>query len=363
MMDHPRTAARRSNGPSNHRGLVLGIETSCDETSAAVLDRNQGVLANIVASQDIHRIYEGVVPEIASREHVRLLVPTIRTALSAAQATLDEIEAICVTAGPGLVGSLLVGVTTTKGLALARGLPFLGVNHLEGHVMSPFLEDASLTPPVLVLVVSGGHTLLVHVPTLDRIEVVGRTRDDAAGEAFDKVAVMLGLGYPGGAALERHAQGGDDRAYDFPRVRLETESLDFSFSGIKTAVRVLLQRDENARTDRSRDVAASFQSAVVDVLVEKTLLAQQRYQTPAIAVAGGVAANGALRRAFEFAATSRRLKLVIPRLSYCGDNAAMIAYAGRLRLDRGERSDLTLDANPSLPLGSLPNRAVRKRHS
>jgi N6-L-threonylcarbamoyladenine synthase len=212
------------------------------------------------------------------------------------------------------------------------------------------------------LVVSGGHTLLVHVPALDRIEVVGRTRDDAAGEAFDKVAVMLGLGYPGGAALERHAQGGDERAYDFPRVRLEPESLDFSFSGIKTAVRVLLQRDELSR-DRSRDVAASFQSAMIEILLEKTLLAQQRFQSPAIAVAGGVAANGALRRAFESASAARRLKLVIPRLSYCGDNAAMIAYAGKLRLDRGERSDLTLDADPALPLALLPNRAVRKRRS
>jgi N6-L-threonylcarbamoyladenine synthase len=342
--------------------MILGIETSCDETSAAVLDEGGTVLSNIIASQSIHRIYEGVVPEIASREHVRLLVPTMRTALKEAGAALDDVEALCVTAGPGLVGSLLVGVTTTKSLALARGLPFLGVNHLEGHVVSPFLEDPSLAPPVLVLVVSGGHTLLVHVPALDRIEVVGRTRDDAAGEAFDKVAVMLGLGYPGGAALERHAQGGDERAYDFPRVRLEAESLDFSFSGIKTAVRVLLQRDERAR-ERSRDVAASFQSAIIDILLEKTLLAQQRLHSPAIAVAGGVAANGALRRAFESAAGARRLKLVIPRLSYCGDNAAMIAYAGKLRLDRGERSDLTLDADPALPLGSLPNRAARKRRS
>jgi N6-L-threonylcarbamoyladenine synthase len=342
--------------------MILGIETSCDETSAAVLGESGTVLSNVIASQSIHRIYEGVVPEIASREHVRLLVPTMRSALKEAGTALDDVEALCVTAGPGLVGSLLVGVTTAKSLALARGLPFLGVNHLEGHVVSPFLEDPSLAPPALVLVVSGGHTLLVHVPALDRIEVVGRTRDDAAGEAFDKVAVMLGLGYPGGAALERHAQGGDERAYDFPRVRLEPESLDFSFSGIKTAVRVLLQRDELSR-DRSRDVAASFQSAMIEILLEKTLLAQQRFQSPAIAVAGGVAANGALRRAFESASAARRLKLVIPRLSYCGDNAAMIAYAGKLRLDRGERSDLTLDADPALPLALLPNRAVRKRRS
>jgi len=341
--------------------MYLGIETSCDETAAAVLDENGVVRSNIVASQNIHRIYEGVVPEIASREHVRLLVPTLRAALQEAGATLEDVEAVCVTAGPGLVGSLLVGVTMAKSLALARGWPLSGVNHLEGHVVSPFLEDASLSPPVVVLVVSGGHTLLVHVPSLDRIEVVGRTRDDAAGEAFDKVAVMLGLGYPGGAALERHAEGGDTRAYDFPRVRLEPESLDFSFSGIKTAVRVLLQREDRARSERSRDVAASFQAAMVDILVEKTLHAQQRFQSPAIAVAGGVAANGALRRAFEAACAERRIKLVIPRLSYCGDNAAMIAFAGKLRLDRGERSDLTLDADPGLPLGSLPNRALRRR--
>jgi N6-L-threonylcarbamoyladenine synthase len=253
-------------------------------------------------------------------------------------------------------------VTFAKSLALARGLPLVGVNHLEGHVFSPFLEDPSLAPPVLVLVVSGGHSLLVHVPSFDRLAVLGRTRDDAAGEAFDKVSVMLGLGYPGGAALERHAEGGNARAFDFPRVLLEAGSLDFSFSGIKTAVRVLLERDTHAKSaSGSRDVAASFQAAMVDVLLEKTLRAQEQCGAPAIAIAGGVAANGALRHAFREACTERRLRLVIPRLSYCGDNAAMIAYVGKLRLDRGERSDLTLDADPSLPLGEMPNRAPRRR--
>jgi tRNA N6-adenosine threonylcarbamoyltransferase len=342
--------------------MILGIETSCDETSAAILDRTGRVLSNVVFSQSVHELYDGVVPEIASREHVRTLLPVVDRALDEAGVGLDDVEAIAVTSGPGLVGSLLVGVTTAKGLALARGLPLLGVNHLEAHALSPFLEDPELRPPVIVLVASGGHTLLVHVRSLSELDVVGRTRDDAAGEAFDKVSVLLGLGYPGGAALERLARGGNPEAFAFPRSWLEEGTLDFSFSGVKTALRVAIDRDPAlAEPPRARDVAASFQAAVVEVLVGRTLQAADRFDAPAIAVAGGVAANGVLREAFERECGRTRRKLVIPRLSYCGDNAAMIAFAGRLHLERGERSGLSLDADPRSPLGALPNRAAARK--
>jgi len=335
--------------------LILGIETSCDETAVAVLDAAGTVRSNVVASQTVHREYRGIVPEIASREHVRHLPRVLDRALGDAGVSLDDVHGIAVTAGPGLVGALLVGLTTAKGLALARDLPFVGVNHLEGHALSPFLEDRSLAPPALVLVASGGHTLLVHVKALDALEVVGRTRDDAAGEAFDKVAVLLGLGYPGGAALERLAREGNPRAHDLPRSWLEPDTFDFSFSGIKTAVRVLMEREPVPA-----DVAASFQAAVVEVLVTKTLRAAEGLGVPAVSVAGGVAANGALRSAFETACRERRLRFVVPRMSYCGDNAAMIGWAGKLRLDRGERSDWDLDADPSLPLAAVANRAPRR---
>lgn len=343
--------------------MILGIETSCDETAAAVLDAEGRVRSNVVASQRVHELYGGVVPEIASREHVLKMMPVLDRALADAEATLDDVRAIAVTSGPGLVGSLLVGVTTAKAIALARGLPFVGVNHLEGHVLSPFLEDAELAPPTVVLVASGGHTLLALVKSVDVIDVIGRTRDDAAGEAWDKVSVMLGLGYPGGAALEQLAAGGDVRAFDFPRARLEDGTLDFSFSGVKTSVRLALDRDPSlAQPPRAMDVAASFQAALVEILVEKTMAAVTHTGASAVAIAGGVAANGALRDAMRTAADERRLRFVVPRLSYCGDNAAMIAYAGKLRMDRGERSGFDLDANPGLPLGGAPNRAPRARH-
>ncbi len=343
--------------------MILGIETSCDETAAAVLDADGQVLSNVIASQKVHELYGGVVPEIASREHMKHVVPVIRRALDEADVTLDDVEALAVTAGPGLVGALLVGVTTAKGLALARDFPLLGVNHLEGHVLSPFLEDPDLSRPAVVLVASGGHTLLVHVKAFDDIEVIGRTRDDAAGEAWDKVSVLLGRGYPGGAAIERLAKDGDAKAHAFPRAWLEEGTHDFSFSGIKTAVRFALERDPSlAGESAARDVAASFQAAMVEVLVGKTMRAASDLGVTSVALAGGVAANGALRSAFEAACTARRLQFVVPRLEYCGDNAAMIAHAGRLRFERGERSDYSLDADPNLPLGAGPNRApVRKK--
>jgi N6-L-threonylcarbamoyladenine synthase len=342
--------------------LILGIETSCDETAAAVLDEDGSVLSNVVYSQKAHELYGGIVPEIASREHVQRLVPVVRRALAEAGVTLDAVDRIAVTAGPGLVGSLLVGITTAKSLALARGVPFLGVNHLEAHAVSPFLEERALEPPLLVLVASGGHTLLVLVRSFESLEVVGRTRDDAAGEAYDKVSVLLGLGYPGGAAVERLAAGGDTAAFDFPRAWLEPGTFDFSFSGIKTAVRLALERDPGLKEEeRARDVAASFQAAMIEVMVGKTMRAAEHFGVPAVSVAGGVAANRALRAAFAEACAERRLRLVVPRLEYCGDNAAMIAFCGKLRMDRGERSSLALDADANLPIGSVPNRAPRRK--
>jgi N6-L-threonylcarbamoyladenine synthase len=342
--------------------MILGLETSCDETAAAILDPAGIVLSSVVASQRVHELYDGVVPEIASREHLKKLLPVVDRALEDADIGLDDVEGIAVTAGPGLVGALLVGLTAAKGMALARDLPFVGVNHLEGHALSPFLEDPELEAPAVVLVASGGHTLLVHVKSLDELEVIGRTRDDAAGEAYDKVSVMLGLGYPGGAALEKLAAKGDPAKHAFPRSWLEPDTLDFSFSGIKTAVRVALDKDEKLRRGRrAADVAASFQAAVIEMLVTRTVQAAERTGVTAVSVAGGVAANGALRLAMEKECERRRLRLVIPRLEYCGDNAAMIAFAGRRRLDRGDVDDFKLDADPNLPLGSVPNRAKGRK--
>jgi len=318
--------------------MILGIETSCDETAAAIMNPGGAILSSVVASQQVHELYDGVVPEIASREHLRTLLPVVDRALEEADLGMDDVEAIAVTAGPGLVGALLVGLTTAKGIALARDLPFVGVNHLEGHAL--------------------GHTLLVHVKTLDELEVIGRTRDDAAGEAFDKVSVMLGLGYPGGAALEKLAMKGDPEAHTFPRSWLEPDALDFSFSGIKTAVRFALDKDSRLeRGKEAADVAASFQAAVVEMLVTRTMQAAERTGVSAVSVAGGVAANGTLRTAMEEECERRRLRLVIPRPEYCGDNAAMIAFAGKRRLDRGDVDDFKLDADPNLPLGAVPNRA------
>jgi N6-L-threonylcarbamoyladenine synthase len=345
--------------------VILGIETSCDETAAAIVDDSGTVRSNVIASQRVHELYDGVVPEIASREHVRKLVPVVRQALREARVSLEDVDRVAVTQGPGLVGALLVGVTTAKSLALARELSFLGVNHLEGHVFSPFLEDPSFAPPAIVLVASGGHTLLVLVKSFEELEVVGRTRDDAAGEAFDKVSVLLGYGYPGGAAIERLARGGDETKYAFPRAWLEAHSFDFSFSGLKNALRLAIEKEPECRNARKEptgaaaDIAASFQGAVIDVLVTKTMRAAEFFQVPSVSIAGGVAANGPLRSAFERECAARRLKLVIPRLAYCCDNAAMIAFAGKLRMDRGERSDFSLDADPNLPLGATPNRVPR----
>jgi N6-L-threonylcarbamoyladenine synthase len=338
---------------------ILAIETSCDETAAAVVDDRTRVLSSVVASQiDLHRRFGGVVPELASRRHVEAIAPVVREALDSAGADLASVDAIAVTRGPGLVGSLLVGLCAAKAMAWQRGVPLLGVNHLEGHVRSPFLEHPEIPFPAMALVVSGGHTQLYLCPEEGTYHTLARTRDDAAGEAFDKVAKLLGLGYPGGPAIDRLSDGADERAWTFPRATMKDQSLDFSFSGLKSAVRRLAQREGLAHpqavggevSDRVRDLAASFQHAAVEALVDTTLRACRKESVRTVLVAGGVACNRRLRRAFEAAAREHGLAVFVPSPVYTTDNAAMIAAAGFLHLERGMLAGLDLDADPNLRL-------------
>jgi N6-L-threonylcarbamoyladenine synthase len=338
---------------------VLGIETSCDETSAAVLDGTGALLSNVVASQvDLHARYGGVVPELASRRHLERLGPVIDEALERAHTVLREIDAVAVTCGPGLVGALTVGVAAAKALAFALSLPMIGVNHLEGHIYANFLERPDLPFPALVLIVSGGHTDLILMEDHGRYEVLGRTRDDAAGEAFDKAARALGLGYPGGPAIDRAAQTGKAHAVALPRPFPDEASLDFSFSGLKTAVlRTIARLSAEAAPAAGvtpawiADVSAAFQDAVVGVLVAKAERAARARQVRSILLAGGVAANSVLRTRMVEAAERLGIPLGLPALSLCTDNAGMIAAAGRYRLVRGERSSLRLGAYADLDLG------------
>mgnify|MGYP005847196843 CR=1 FL=1 len=326
---------------------VLGIESSCDETAAAVVADGRRVLSNVVASQvDIHARFGGIVPEVASRQHLLAIVPTLQRALDEAGAAWDDLDGIAVTYGPGLAGSLLVGVNAAKTLAFSRGLALVGVNHLEGHIYSNWLTGAEIEFPVLCLIVSGAHSDLVVMPGHLRYQRVGRTRDDAAGEAFDKVARILGLGYPGGPAIQRAAAKGDPTKLKLPRAWLG-DGYDFSFSGLKTAVlRVVERHAELGLTPE--DIAASFQESVVDVLVEKTRRAAQDHGVRQVLVAGGVAANALLRQWMNERAP---VPVVIPPLAYCTDNAAMIAAAGHFRLAAGIRSGLDLDVEPNLKVG------------
>ncbi len=337
--------------------VLLGIETSCDETSAAVLvrDRPGPKLASLaILSQDIHRIFGGVVPELASRAHLRALGPTVEHALAEAGVGLETVDAVAVTAGPGLVGALLVGVCYAKGLAGGGGKRLIGVHHLEGHVFAPTLEDPDVAPPLVALIVSGGHTLLLDVPEWGRYRLLGETRDDAAGEAFDKVATMLDLGYPGGPAIERVARDGSP-VVDLPRPML-ADGLDFSFSGLKTAVLHTVRGRSDLDAARA-DIAASFQAAVIDVLVAKTRTALQRTGYGTVIVGGGVACNGPLGdRMRETLSPQARVVIARPRLN--ADNAAMIARAGWFRLERGEESPPTLDADPRLPWPGLDRTPV-----
>jgi N6-L-threonylcarbamoyladenine synthase len=331
--------------------IVLGIETSCDETAAAVLDGGRKVLSSVVASQDdVHAPYGGVVPELASRRHLEVIVPVIRRALAEAGMSLRDLDGIAVTQGPGLVGSLLVGCSAAKALAWAHGTPLVGVNHLEGHIYAAFLEERTPEHPFLALVVSGGHTALYVASEPRRYARIGQTRDDAAGEAFDKVAKLLGLSYPGGPAIERAATGGDPRAISFPTANMSDGAPDFSFSGIKTAVSLHVRRAGTLSAAALADVAASFQATVVKTLVRKSLRAGQRLGIRRLVLTGGVAANTALRQALQAECGERGWELFIPSRTLCTDNAAMIAAAGHDRLEAGERAPLTMNADPGMPL-------------
>ena len=330
--------------------LVLGIESSCDETAAAVLA--DGTLrSSVVESQDpIHARYGGVVPELASRRHLEVVLPVVARALDEAGVRLPDLDGIAVTHGPGLVGSLLVGLSVAKALAYAHRLPLVGVNHLEGHIFAGRLADPTLEPPFLALLVSGGHTALYACEAPLRYRLVGQTRDDAAGEAFDKVAKLLGLGYPGGPAVERTARAGDPKAIAFPLAQFQDRAPDFSFSGLKTAVSLYVRQHGPLGAEAVADVCASFQATAVKMLVRKAIRAARESGIRRILLTGGVAANGALRDALEAECAERGYRWTAPPLRLCTDNAAMIAAAGSARLAAGERADLTLNALATLPL-------------
>jgi N6-L-threonylcarbamoyladenine synthase len=332
---------------------VLGIETSCDETAVAVYDGLRGLMANRVWSQtELHRPHGGVVPELASREHVERLLPMIEASLEEAGLAPQAIDGIAYTAGPGLIGALLVGATVARGLGYAWAVPAVGVHHLEGHLLAPQLEPGAPEFPFIALLVSGGHTMLVEVAGLGRYRILGETLDDAAGEAFDKTAKLLGLGYPGGPALAALAESGRDGVFEFPRPMLDRPGLDFSFSGLKTAVVVALRGrvlDGQARADAAR----GFESAMVETLVAKALRALRQTGIRALVVAGGVGANRRLREELAAAVTAAGGRVHYPRPEFCTDNAAMIALAGHERLMAGEREALPVRARARWPLDEL----------
>ena len=333
--------------------LVLGLETSCDETSAAVIADGRRILSNVISSQiPIHQKYGGVVPELASRRHLENVVPVVDQALAEAGMTLKDLDGIGVTHGPGLVGALLVGVAAAKALAFAAGIPLLGVHHLEGHIFAALLTHPELEPPFVSLVVSGGHTSLVHVRDYSTFELLGQTRDDAAGEAFDKVARLLGLPYPGGPHVEQLAVAGDPAAIHFPRSFTGGDSFEFSFSGLKSAViNYLHTASQRKEPVNASDVAASFQAAVVDVLVQKALQAVRQCGGSKLVLAGGVAANGSLRRELQERCSAVDIEFYYPDSILCTDNAAMIGCRAYYQLLSGDIADLSLNAIPGLPLG------------
>lgn len=333
--------------------LILAIESSCDETAAAVVKNGRHVLSNIIFSQiDLHKLYGGVVPEIASRKHVEKINQVIGEALEQAGVTLDEINAIGVTYGPGLVGALLVGVAAGKAIAYARNLPLIGVHHIEGHISANYIEHQKLAPPFVCLVVSGGHTHLVHVKDYGKYEIIGRTRDDAAGEAFDKVARAIGIGYPGGPKIDKLSKEGNENAIVFPKAHIDGSPYDFSFSGVKSAVLNYLNGCEmKGETYHQADVAASFQKAVVDVLVENAMKAVEEFQINRFAIAGGVASNSTLRKAMEEACQAKNVEFYCPSPGLCTDNAAMIGTAAYYEFKAGRRDGWNLNAVPNLKIG------------
>ena len=329
---------------------ILAIESSCDETAAAVVVNGRDVRSNVISSQiALHTLYGGVVPEIASRKHIEKINQVIEQALSDASVTLDDIDAIGVTYGPGLVGALLVGVAEAKAISYAKNIPLVGVHHIEGHISANYIENKELEPPFLCLVVSGGHTHLVKVLDYGKYEILGRTRDDAAGEAFDKVARAIGLGYPGGPKIEKVSHEGNPHAMEFPRAKIEDGPYDFSFSGLKSAVLNYINGC-NMKVVQA-DVAASFQKAVTDVLVGNAMKAIDEFKMDKFAIAGGVASNGTLREAMREACEKKGVKFYHPSPIFCTDNAAMIGAAAYYDFLAGKRDGLDLNAVPNLKLG------------
>ena len=333
--------------------LILAIESSCDETAAAVVKNGREVLSNIISSQiDLHKLYGGVVPEIASRKHIEKINQVIEEALTEADKTLEDMDAIAVTYGPGLVGALLVGVAEAKAIAFAANKPLIGVHHIEGHISANYIENKDLEPPFICLVVSGGHTHLVRVAEYGVYEILGRTRDDAAGEAFDKVARAIGLGYPGGPKIDKLSKEGNANAIPFPKAKVNGSPYDFCFSGLKSAVLNYINSCQmKGETINEADIAASFQKAVIDVLVEHAMMAVKDFNSDKLAIAGGVASNSGLRTAMEQACKERGIKFYHPSLIFCTDNAAMIGAAAYYEMQKGVEHGWDLNAVPNLKLG------------
>jgi len=333
--------------------LILGIETSCDETSAALVEDGNNILSSTIATQlDLLKKYGGVVPEVAARRHAELIGYVIKEALNTGKKTLDDVDAVAVTSRQGLIGCLMVGVAAAKSISYARQIPLIGLHHIEGHIFANILSNPDLPIPHIALTVSGGHNMLVHVKKNCRYEVLGATLDDAAGEAFDKVAKFLGLDFPGGPVIDRLSKQGNRKAFAFPRPMIRSKELDFSFSGLKTAViNMFKEKIANGESLPLSDIAASFQEAVVDTLVAKTIRAVEEKNAKVVSVTGGVSANTRLREVFTETCKKKGIQVFFPKLSLCTDNAAMIAAAGYARIKMGERSDLRLNVFPNAPLG------------
>lgn len=333
---------------------ILAIETSCDETAAAVVEDGRKVLSNIIYSQiDLHKVYGGVVPEIASRKHIEKINQVIKEALHKAETDLNDIDAIAVTYGPGLVGALLVGVAEAKAIAFAKKKPLIGVHHIEGHISANYIENQNLKPPFICMVVSGGHTHLVHVKDYGKYTILGKTRDDAAGEAFDKVARAIGLGYPGGPKIEKLAPEGDENSIKFPKASIEGAPLDFSFSGLKSAVLNYINSAAMKGEEINKaDIAASFQKSVTESLLSRALIAVKETGVNRLALAGGVAANTYIREAFRLASLENNIEFYNPSILLCTDNAAMIGTAAYYEFLKGVRHDFSLNAIPNLKLES-----------